>query len=139
VLKGAINKAKYNDLIFILINLLDSFTSLYLEHSNKACKDYLSYFSKGFSDEKTLIQPIIFPTFLKEILNFTNLDYIPEKRNLSNKAPDFKQCKAEYMALNKNLFEPMLSWKFITVSKVGSNHVVSMTNEGRNALRFLNI
>jgi hypothetical protein len=43
------------------------------------------------------------------------------------------------MALNKNLLEPMLSWKFITVSKVGSNHVVSMTNEGRDALRFLNI
>ena len=37
--------------------------------------------------------------------------------------------QADYMALNKNLIEPLLSWKFITVSKVGSNHVVSLTNE----------
>lgn len=49
----------------------------------------MTYFNKRFIDEKTLIQPILFPLFLKELLNFTNLDYIPEKRNKSNKAPDF--------------------------------------------------
>jgi len=72
-----------------LIQLLDSFDKLYFEHSNGKCKNYLSYFTKNFSDEKTLIQPIIFPAFLRDILNFTNLEYIPEKRNKANKAPDF--------------------------------------------------
>jgi predicted transcriptional regulator len=43
------------------------------------------------------------------------------------------------MALNKNLIEPLLDWNFITVDKIGSRHVISLTNEGRNALKFLNV
>jgi hypothetical protein len=45
--------------------------------------------------------------------------------------------QAAYMALNKNLLEPLMEWKFISVEKVGSHHIVSLTDEGYNALRFL--
>src|SRR5215208_3695846 len=45
--------------------------------------------------------------------------------------------QAGFMALNKTLIEPLRSWGFITVEKLGSHHVVSLTNEGRDALRFL--
>ena len=46
--------------------------------------------------------------------------------------------QAAYMALNKNLVEPLLNWRFVTESKVGSHHVISLTEEGKHALRFLN-
>ena len=38
--------------------------------------------------------------------------------------------QAAYMALNKNLIEPLFDWKFITESKVGSHHVISLTEDG---------
>jgi hypothetical protein len=47
--------------------------------------------------------------------------------------------QAGFMALNKTLIEPLRSWRFITVEKVGSHHVVSLTNEGSDALRFLSV
>jgi Family of unknown function (DUF6293) len=52
---------------------------------------------------------------------------------------DKEECsdQAAYMALNKNLIEPLMDWKFISVEKIGSRHVVSLTDEGINALRFL--
>ena len=48
-----------------------------------------------------------------------------------------RRDQAAYMALNKNLIEPLMEWKFISVEKVGSRHIVSLTVEGINALRFL--
>ncbi len=45
--------------------------------------------------------------------------------------------QAAYMALNKNLIEPLMDWKFINVEKIGARHIVSLTDEGINALRFL--
>jgi hypothetical protein len=45
--------------------------------------------------------------------------------------------QAAYMALNKNLIEPLMDWKFIDVEKIGARHIVSLTEEGINALRFL--
>jgi hypothetical protein len=42
------------------------------------------------------------------------------------------------MALNKNLIEPLLRWQFITESKVGSHHIISLTEDGKHALKFLN-
>jgi hypothetical protein len=45
--------------------------------------------------------------------------------------------QAGFMALNKTLIEPLRSWRFIEVEKVGSHHVVSLTDEGKDALRFL--
>ncbi|HEY7082524.1 MAG TPA: hypothetical protein VH500_22775, partial [Nitrososphaeraceae archaeon] len=47
--------------------------------------------------------------------------------------------QAAYMALNKNLIDPLLAWKFITVNKQGAHHMITLTDEGRNALKFLNI
>ena len=47
--------------------------------------------------------------------------------------------QAGFVALNKTLIEPLRSWRFITVEKVGSHHVVSLTSEGRDALRFLKV
>jgi len=43
------------------------------------------------------------------------------------------------MALNKNLIEPLLAWNFISIDKIGTRHIVSLTSEGQNALKFLNI
>jgi hypothetical protein len=72
---------------------------------------------------------------LKDLAIKNNLIHAVTKKTNTAKSSD----QAEYMALNKNLIEPLLSWNFITVSKIGSNHIVSLTNEGRDALRFLNI
>jgi hypothetical protein len=47
--------------------------------------------------------------------------------------------QAGFMALNKTLIEPLSSWRFITVEKVGSHHVVSLTSEGGDALKFLKV
>lgn len=43
-----------------------------------------------------------------------------------------------YMALNKNLIEPLLDWQFITEIKISSHHIVSLTEDGKHALTFLN-
>jgi hypothetical protein len=48
-----------------------------------------------------------------------------------------RRDQAGYMALNKNLIEPLIDWNFISVEKIGSHHIVSLTSEGLNALRFL--
>jgi hypothetical protein len=45
--------------------------------------------------------------------------------------------QAAYMALNKNLIEPLMDWKFISVKKIGARHIVTLTDEGINAFRFL--
>jgi hypothetical protein len=45
--------------------------------------------------------------------------------------------QAGYMALNKNLIEPLLKWKFIRVEKSGPRHIVYLTADGINALKFL--
>jgi hypothetical protein len=42
------------------------------------------------------------------------------------------------VALNKNLVEPLLHWQFITESKVGSHRMISLTEDGKHALKFLN-
>lgn len=47
--------------------------------------------------------------------------------------------QAAFMALNKNLIEPLLEWNFIRVEKIGSSHVVYLTDEGKNTLRFLKV
>jgi hypothetical protein len=45
--------------------------------------------------------------------------------------------QSAYMALNKNLIEPLLIWNFIAIEKKGRSHVISITNDGQNVLRFL--
>jgi Family of unknown function (DUF6293) len=68
---------------------------------------------------------------LKDLAIENNLIHMDDKKISSD--------QAAYMALNKNLIEPLLDWKFITESKVGSHHIISLTEDGKHALKFLNI
>jgi type I restriction-modification system DNA methylase subunit len=43
----------------------------------------------GLSDEETLIRPKLFPKFLSGVLDFSELDYTPEKRTKDQNKPDF--------------------------------------------------
>ncbi len=70
---------------------------------------------------------------LKDVALNNNLIQVGKKD--SNK--DDRREQAAYMALNKNLIEPLIDWKFISVEKIGSRHIVSLTDEGMNALRFM--
>jgi Family of unknown function (DUF6293) len=67
---------------------------------------------------------------LKDLAIENNLIHVDDKKISSD--------QAAYMALNKNLIEPLLTWRFITESKVGSHHVISLTEDGKHALKFLN-
>jgi hypothetical protein len=67
---------------------------------------------------------------LKDLAIENNLIHVDDKKISSD--------QAAYMALNKNLIEPLLIWRFITESKVGSHHVISLTEDGKHALKFLN-
>jgi len=71
---------------------------------------------------------------LKDLAIQNNLIHITSKRDM-----DEYSEQAAYMALNKNLIEPLLEWNFISVTKQGAHHMVALTNEGKNALRFLNV
>jgi hypothetical protein len=35
------------------------------------------------------------------------------------------------------IVEPLIDWKFIRVEKIGAHHIVSLTDAGINALKFL--
>ncbi len=48
-------------------------------------------------------------------------------------------AQAPFMSLNKNFIEPLLKWKFIQVKKDGSRHLVYLTKEGSDALKFLRV
>jgi|SRR5215208_3125391 hypothetical protein len=71
---------------------------------------------------------------LKDLALKNNIIYVTKKSDNEEYTE-----QAEYMALNKNLTEPLLAWNFITVEKIGSRHVVSLTSEGYNALKFLKV
>ena len=64
----------------------------YKKYSKNKAKDYLEYMAiqKPEADEKRLIQPILFPKFLEEILGYTKGEniYCEESDNLGN-YPDF--------------------------------------------------
>src|SRR6476469_6329182 len=69
--------------------------------------------------------------------NLIHIDYDNKKRNGGKRASEYSD-QADYMALNKNLIEPLLDWRFITESKIGSHHVVSLTDDGEHAPTCLN-
>jgi hypothetical protein len=80
---------------------------------------------------------------LKDLAIEHNLIHIDDKKMIGsssnkNMARGEYSDQAAYMALNKNLIEPLLAWRFITESKVGSHHVISLTEDGKHALKFLN-
>ena len=74
---------------------------------------------------------------LKDLAIEQDLIHIDDKRNVGKRATEYSD-QAGYMALNKNLIEPLLDWRFITESKIGSHHIVSLTDDGKHALKFLN-
>jgi len=43
-----------------------------------------------------------------------------------------------YMALNKNIIEPLQNWNFINIKKIGNSKIVTLSTDGLNALKFLN-
>jgi hypothetical protein len=71
---------------------------------------------------------------LKDLALTKNLIQVGKKDSQDREE---RSDQAAYMALNKNLIEPLMDWKFISVEKIGSRHIVSLTDEGLNALGFL--
>jgi uncharacterized protein DUF6293 len=69
--------------------------------------------------------------------NLIRVDYDNKKKNGAKRVRPEYSDQAAYMALNKNLIEPLLNWKFITETKIGSHHIVSLTEDGKHALTFL--
>jgi uncharacterized protein DUF6293 len=69
--------------------------------------------------------------------NLIRVDYDNKKKNGAKRVGPEYSDQAAYMALNKNLIEPLLDWKFITETKIGSHHIVSLTEDGKHALTFL--
>jgi hypothetical protein len=63
-----------------------------------------------------------------------NLIYVGKKDTQDREE---RSDQAAYMALNKNLIDPLRDWRFIIVEKIGARHIVSLTGEGISALRFL--
>jgi hypothetical protein len=64
---------------------------------------------------------------LKDLALKENLIHVGEKKTET----------AAYMAL-KNLIEPLQNWNFIEIEKIGTSNIVSLSEDGKNALRFLN-
>lgn len=62
---------------------------------------------------------------LKDLASKNNLIRISNRQDT-----DEYTEQAAYMALNKNLIDPLLEWKFITVNKQGAHHMISLTDEG---------
>jgi DUF6293 C-terminal winged helix domain len=79
---------------------------------------------------------------LKNLAIENNLIYVQNdnKKTIGGKkrARGEYSDQAAYMTMNKTLIEPLLDWRFITESKIGSHHVVSLTDDGKHALKFLN-
>ena len=77
---------------------------------------------------------------LKDLAIEHNLIYIDDNKKTIDGKKRVREYsdQAAYMTLNKNLIEPLLDWRFITESKIGSHHVVSLTDDGKHALKFLN-
>ena len=77
---------------------------------------------------------------LKDLAIEHNLIYIDDNKKTIGGKKRVREYsdQAAYMTLNKNLIEPLLDWRFITESKIGSHHVVSLTDDGKHALKFLN-
>ena len=41
------------------------------------------------------------------------------------------------MALNTNILDPLQKWNFVTIEKSGKRRIVSLSEDGKNALKFL--
>ena len=43
-----------------------------------------------------------------------------------------------YMALDTHILSPLQKWNFVTIEKSGKRRIVSLSEDGKNALKFLN-
>ena len=68
---------------------------------------------------------------LRDLALKENLIHVETEKNDKNKE------LAAYMSLNKNLIQPLMKRNFISVEKVGGAHKITLTLEGKNALKFL--
>jgi hypothetical protein len=75
---------------------------------------------------------------LKDLAKERNLIHAAEKKIPGNKRAKEKYSdQSDYMSLNKTLIEPLRNWRFINEAKIGTNHIISLTDEGKHALHFL--
>ena len=45
---------------------------------------------------------------------------------------------SKHASLDKNILEPLLKkWKFIEIEKIGRTRLIKITEEGKNAIKFL--
>lgn len=68
---------------------------------------------------------------LRDLALKENLIHVEAEKNDKNKE------LAAYMSLNKNIIQPLLKRNFINVEKAGGAHKITLTIEGKNALKFL--
>ena len=75
---------------------------------------------------------------LKDAAIEAGLIHVDEKRITAiGRTKEEYSDQAAYMSLNKNLIAPLRNWKFITESKEATHHIVSLTADGKHALKFL--
>ena len=75
---------------------------------------------------------------LKDSAIEAGLIHVDEKRiTAMRRTKEEYSDQAAYMSLNKNLIGPLRGWRFITESKVATHHIVSITEDGKRALKFL--
>ena len=43
-----------------------------------------------------------------------------------------------YMALDTHILGPLQKWNFVTIEKSGKRRIVSLSEDGKNALKFIN-
>ena len=69
---------------------------------------------------------------LKDLALNEKLIHASENKELKNKEI------SEYMALNTNILDPLQKWNFVTIEKIGKRRIVTLSEDGKNALKFLN-
>jgi Family of unknown function (DUF6293) len=62
---------------------------------------------------------------------------IDEKLIQVNESKENQEIAA-YMALNTNILDPLQKWNFVNIEKSGKSKIVSLSKDGKNALKFLN-
>jgi len=63
--------------------------------------------------------------------------FAEEKELITINAKEKNHSMARYTSLDKNIIQPLKEWEFISVEKVGRNHWIEITEEGKNASEFL--
>jgi hypothetical protein len=71
----------------------------------------------------------------KKRLRDISIEEKPIQVNESKENPEI----AAYMALNTNILDPLKKWNFVNIEKSGKIKIVSLSGDGKNALRFLKL